>query len=79
MTDQILSVKTSDLLEKVWDVMTSSSSYFESKGANIDDIISVYNELCKCSKEINSCESEIIYSQIEDRINKCEIAINKFI
>ena len=79
IAEQILSVKTSELLDRVWDILTCSSSYFESKGTNIDDIIAVYNELCKCSKEINTCESEIIYENIEDRINKCEKAVDKFV
>ena len=79
MTDSILSVKTNSLIEKVWEIMTNSSSYFESMGTNVDEIIFIYNELCRCSKQIKTCDSEQEYSRIEDKVRMCEKQVNSYI
>lgn len=78
MTDSILSIRTSNLIERVWGIITNSSSYFESKGSDVDEIIFIYNELCRCSKEIDSCDSEMAYSTIEEKVNMCENQINSY-
>ena len=77
MSDTILSVKTERLLNKVWDIMTNKTSYFESNEKKLDDIIGIYNELCKCSKAIKSCDNESTYTQLERRVDSCESAIKK--
>ncbi len=78
MANSILSVRTDNLLEKVWTLLTDRSAYFEKKGKNIDEIIFIYNELCRCSKEINDCEDEDSYVRIEDKVNMCESQINSY-
>lgn len=79
MKDVILSVKTDELLEQVWDIMTNKSSYFESKGKKLDEVIEIYNELCKCRKAIKGCNSESTYTQLVNRVGKCENAIKSFV
>ncbi len=71
MAENILSVKTDNLIEKAWNLLTDD-------GDNLDEILEIYNELCRCVKEIGNCDSESEYTQLETRVNTCEKAILKF-
>lgn len=71
MAENILSVKTNTLIEKAWNLLTDD-------GDNLDEILEIYNELCRCINEIGKCDSESEYSQLESRVSNCEKAILKF-
>lgn len=71
MDEKILSVRTDELIEQTWKLLTDD-------GENIDDVISIYNELCKCSHEIKKCECEKDYNSIESRIVTCENRIRNY-
>ncbi len=71
MADNILSVKTNNLIEKAWNLLTDD-------GDNLDEVIGIYNELCKCSRDIVKCSCESDYSSIESRVQSCEKAILKY-
>lgn len=79
MADRILSVKAEKLVERAWEILANDSAYFEKHNdKGFDDILKIYNDLCKCNRAIRDCESEADYTRLSQEVERCEKAINRY-
>lgn len=80
MTDSILSVKAEKLAERALEILANDSSYFDNHSNNggYDNILQIYNDLCRCNREIRQCETEEDYVRLTKEIEHFDKAISTY-
>ena len=70
MVNEILSVTIDELMQKTWNMLNDN-------GDNLEAFVEIYNNLSNCRNDIETCETEKDYLNIEKRVRNCEYKIIK--